>query len=85
MNTEKSFCTNCFSTNNDMRQFSLQDAAHLTEERFLSLLCTNEHLLVITHVEGATRKGEAVLPKYSLTISHSSLIHADMRPNLHCE
>lgn len=54
-----------------MRQSSTQDAAHLAQESFLSLMCTNEHLLVITHVEGATRKGRAVLRKYSLTNSYS--------------
>jgi len=34
MNSEKSFCTNCFSINNDMRQSSTQDAAHLADESF---------------------------------------------------
>jgi len=82
MNTEKFFCTNCFSTNDDMRRSSIQDAAHLADESFLSLMCTNEHLLVITHVEGATHKGKAVLRKYSLTNSYSSLILAFLSPNL---
>jgi len=68
-----------------MRQSFIQDAAHLADESFLSLVCTNEHLLVITHVEGATRKGRAVLRKYSLTNIYSSLILAFMSPSLHCE
>ena len=82
MNTEKSFRTNCFSTNDDMRQSSMQDAAHLADESFLSLMCTNEHLLMITHVEGVPRKGRAVLRKYSLTNSYSSPILAFLSPNL---
>lgn len=82
MNTEKFFCTNCFSTNDDMRQSSIQDVVHLADESFLSLMCTNEHLLVITHVEGATSKGRTVLRKYSLTNSYFSLILAFLSPNL---